>query len=327
MTAYERKGSGRVGRRRSLLFALALALLLAATLLIPFRRHVLLWIYAALVAPPPLLEPTEEGPGVRWFDDYYTVERIDEQTIAIGEPRYAQQVFSYLILGQERAVLFDSGPGLRDIRPVVEALTALPVTAVPSHLHYDHVGNHDRFDSVAVVDLPHLRERAQGGVLRPTRWEHLGFTEDVPVPELRVTEWLAPGALLELGGRSLEVLHVPGHTRESIALFDREREQLFSGDFIYPGPLVAMVPGSSMGDYLRTAERLAERLPASVALLTAHRSVPPGAPVLAYGDLVDLRGALDEIRQGEREGSGVFPRVFRVNERMLLWSDFWESWN
>jgi len=312
---------------RRYLFALGFALLLAAILLVPFRRHVFLWIYAALVAPPSLLEPAEEGPDVRWFDDYYTVERIDEHTIAIGEPRYAQQVFSYLILGRERAVLFDSGPGLRDIRPVVEALTALPVTAVPSHLHFDHIGNHDRFDSVAVVDLPHLRDRAQGDVLRPTRWEHLGFTEDVPVPELRVTEWLAPGAFLELGGRSLEVLHVPGHTSDSIALFDGERAQLFTGDFIYPGPLVAMVPGSSMGDYLRTAEQLEARLPTSATLLTAHRTVPPGAPLLSVSDLVDLRVALDEIRLGERKGSGVFPRVFRVNERMLLWSDFWESWD
>ena len=44
-------------------------------------------------------------------------------------------------------------------------------------------------------------------------------------------------------------------------------------------------------------------------------------------DLLDLRVALDGIRQGEREGSGVFPRVFHVNERVLLWSDVWKSWD
>ncbi len=312
---------------RRLAIALGLGLLGAAILAFPFRRHVFLQLYAGLTPPPALLAPSDEGPAVRWFDDYYTVERIDDATWAIGEPRYLQQVFSYLILGEARAVLFDSGPGLRDIRPVVEALTSLPVTAVPSHLHYDHVGNHARFGSVAVIDLPHLRARARGDVLRPTRWEHLGFVEDVPVTDLRVSEWLAPGAPLELGGRSLEVLHAPGHTPESIALLDGERGQLFSGDFIYPGPLVAMVPGSSLGDYLRTAEGLVQKLPETVALLTAHRVEPPGAPRLAYDDLLDLRRALVEIREGRREASGAFPRVFRVNARMELWADFWRSWD
>ena len=76
-------------RPRGLAFKLGLALLLALVLAIPFRRHVLLSVYAGLVTPPPLLEPAEEGPDVRWFDDYYTVERIDAHTIAIGEPRSA----------------------------------------------------------------------------------------------------------------------------------------------------------------------------------------------------------------------------------------------
>ncbi len=312
-------------RRRVLALGIALGLLLALAL--PFRRHVFLWLYAAVVPAPALLDASDEGPAVRWFDDYFTVERIDERTFAIGEPRYVQQVFNYLILGDERAVLFDSGPGLRDIRPVVESLTDLPVVAVPSHLHFDHIGNHHRFDAVAVVDLPHLRARAPDGELRPTRWEHLGFVEGVPIRAMRVTEWLEPGGWLELGGRSLEVLPAPGHTPESIALHDAERDQLFTGDFVYPGPLFAIVPGSSLGDYLRTSTSLAERLPASTVLLTAHRVEPPGAPLLGHADLVDLRAALAEIRSGEREGSGLFPRVFPVNRRMELWADFRPSWD
>ena len=67
-----------------------------------------------------------EGPSVVWFDDYY-VQSIDERTFAIGETRYFQQNFNYLIVGEERAILakFD------------ECAAAF----VPSHLHYDHVGN------------------------------------------------------------------------------------------------------------------------------------------------------------------------------------------
>jgi glyoxylase-like metal-dependent hydrolase (beta-lactamase superfamily II) len=306
--------------------AISLLLLVAAgvSLALWDHRMALTRLYALTHTAPPLLEPGPEGPDTAWFDDYFTTEPIDATTFAIGEPRFYQGNYNYLLLGTERALLFDSGPGIRDIRPVVESLTDLPVLAVPSHLHYDHIGNHPRFERIGVVDLPELRARAAaaGGKLRPTATEHLGFVEGVDPPDLNVTEWLTPGSELDLGGRSVRVLHTPGHTGDSISLFDAERAQLFTGDYVTEGALYAFIPGASLGDYLATANVLLETLPEKAQLLTAHRFSPPGAPILQYSDLRDLRTALLAIRSGALEATGSYPRVFRVNDDLELHADF-----
>lgn len=279
------------------------------------RLHGWLTPAAGLEAAPAL------DPGVAWHDDYYTLERLDEGTWAIGEPRFAEKNFDYLILGATRGVLFDAGPGLRQLAPVVAALTDLPVTFVPSHLHYDHVGGARGFERVAMIDLPALRSQAPRGTLVPTFAQHLGAVAGLEAPALEVDEWWAPGARIDLGGRALEVWHVPGHTPESAALHDPERGWVFAGDYLYPGELYAFLPGSSLADYLWSAERLLRGLGPGSVFFGAHGLEATAAPALALRDVADLRDALREIRAGERQGEGLFPRRYPVSERLTLAAD------
>lgn len=297
---------------------IAAAVLAAIVGLVVSQRHRVLVQLLALQGASPLGEATDEGPAVRWFDDYFTIQAVDARSFAIGEPRYAQQNFSYLLVGSQRAVLFDAGPGVRDIRAVAEALTALPITFVPSHFHYDHVGNRVSFERVAVVDLPYLRARAKGNRLELLPLEHLGAAEGVDAPTLIVDEWLAPGSVLALGERDLVVLPTPGHTEESISLLDRASGLLFSGDFIYPGPLYAFLPNSSMGDYAAGARSVLEAAAPVTRIFGAHRVMPPGAPELAMSDVRDLAETLRAISAGERASTGFYPVSYRVNERVEL---------
>ncbi len=301
------------------LLSILLLVLTAGAAAVLFRDTLLLQMATITGgAPPPLLPATTELPQTRWHDDYFTIDALAPGTFAIGEPRYLQQNYSYLLLGSQRALLFDAGPGLRDIRAVVATLTDLPVLFLPSHFHYDHVGNGLDFAQRAVVDLPHLRARAQGNRLTLTTLEHLGPAEGFEVPSWEVDEWLAPGASVDLGERSVRVLHTPGHSKESISLFDELSNLLFTGDFVYEGDLYAFTPGASLKDYLTGTRTLLEDPATPTAYYGAHRARPPGPPRLEREDLLVLQQVLEQIRSGALRGEGLWPVRYPVNERMSL---------
>jgi glyoxylase-like metal-dependent hydrolase (beta-lactamase superfamily II) len=272
--------------------------------------------YDAVVGQEPLIGPKPVVPVAgRWVDDYFVVETIDSSTFAIGEPRYYQGNYSYLILGTQRAVLFDAGTGTRNIVPIVRSLTTLPVTVIPSHLHYDHVGALGRFDSTALLDAPSLRARIRDSKLTLGRYEFLGFHDALARPTFRVDEWWAPDSVVDLGHRQLRVLSTPGHTPTSVSLYDEERHQLFAGDFIYPGQLYAFLPGASRSAYLETTRRLLSRIDPTTRIFTAHMAdlpAPVAAPVLSVTDLKALERTLGAIDSGSLKSTGFYPRVFPV---------------
>jgi hydroxyacylglutathione hydrolase len=266
----------------------------------------------------------------RMVDEYFAVEDLGDGTFAIGEPRYYQQNYSYLIVGQTRAILFDSGSGTRDISGVVANLTKLPITVIVSHLHYDHLGGVGPFGHVAMIDMPETRADMAGALFQPSRYEYMGFYDGRVAPSFRVSEWLAPGAVIDLGGRALQVLSTPGHTPSSVALFDATNRRLFIGDFIYPTTLYAFLPGASLSAYQATAKMLLRMLPADTVLWTAHccrKNEGVSAPWLSMRDLRDLDTALTAVRAGQAKGAGFYPRVFRVNDEMTLAVGFpWNNW-
>jgi glyoxylase-like metal-dependent hydrolase (beta-lactamase superfamily II) len=228
--------------------------------------------------------------GATWHDDWYAIEWIDDQTLALAEPRYWQYQVSYLLLGDQRAILFDSGSGKRDIRPVVESFTELPVVVVCSHPHFDHLGNHHRFERVAMFDHPTLRERVKDGWFRPSFGQYLNLAR----PRFRVTEWWAAGQQFDLGDRTLIVLHVPGHSPDSIALLDRERGQMFLGDYLYNDLLYV----DDLGQYLETSETLLAQSRGTERLFGAH-----GQPAMPYERLEHLNALLHQIENGQTQST------------------------
>lgn len=310
---------------RNLLLAFSLAVIVVLTLaavLAPYAYAEISAITSKHVIVDPAPATLAKG---RMVDDYFAVQDLGNGIFAIGEPRYYQQNYAYLILGSNRALLFDSGTGTRDISPVVKSLTRLPVTVMVSHLHFDHLGGIAPFHHIAMIDLPETRADVSDGLFTPGRYEFGGLADKRVRPSFKVSEWIKPGDIIDLGGRKLQVLSTPGHTPSSVSLYDPAGKRLFTGDYIYPTTIYAFGVGASRSAYHATAQRLLAAIPPDTILWAAHccrADEGVSAPWLTMKDLRDLDDAFVKVSKGEENSTGFYPRRFPVSHEMTLATGF-----
>jgi glyoxylase-like metal-dependent hydrolase (beta-lactamase superfamily II) len=224
---------------------------------------------------------------------------------AIYEPHQWEEVISHLVVGDRRALLFDTGIGVGRIRDVVSGLTALPVTVLNSHTHFDHVGGNADFTEILNVDSDYARTNASGGANQYAAWDALApervcgpLPDGVTKQTYRIRPWQATGVVrdgerLDLGGRTLEVLMTPGHTPDSLCVLDRQNRLLFTGDTFYLGPIYLYVSETDVGAYARSLARLAALAPQLDLLLSGH-NVPVADPQY----LGRVRNALEDVKAG-----------------------------
>ncbi|HEY6927142.1 MAG TPA: MBL fold metallo-hydrolase, partial [Steroidobacteraceae bacterium] len=218
--------------------------------------------------------------------DWFHVFAIDARTYAISEPKYWQQNVSYLLIGKRRALLFDTGPGIYSIRAEVNRLTSLPVVAIPTHLHFDHVGDLEEFADVRLLDTPSLRAQIHSGfIVEPP--EQYMLRKSV---RYRVHGWVQDGEKIDLGNRHVKILSTPGHTADSVSLIDTEGGRVFVGDLVNRVVLLYAVPGSDVAAAGRSLRRLLSLSPASVVAYEAHAESP-----LTRVELELLAGGIDAI--------------------------------
>lgn len=158
--------------------------------------------------------------------------KIDERTWRFedGGVRF------FLLCGEERAMLIDTGMNAPDARALAESLTDLPLSLLNTHADPDHISGNGAFESVYMSPAEEANYRAHGGA---------GTL--VPVGE---------GDCIDLGGRPLTVIDNPGHTPGSIAVLDETRRVLYSGDSIQSGNIFMFGGHRDLHLYARSLERL-----------------------------------------------------------------------
>lgn len=79
------------------------------------------------------------------MSDWFTVDEIDPGTYGISEYRHGKEPHCYLLNGSERSLLIVTGFGICNIYEEIQKLMDKPVTAIATHIHWDHIGGHRYF--------------------------------------------------------------------------------------------------------------------------------------------------------------------------------------
>ncbi|MDY5168902.1 MBL fold metallo-hydrolase [Dielma fastidiosa] len=170
-----------------------------------------------------------------------SVKKIKDGLYCIDE---AGSCNRYLIVGSKKALLFDTGYGYVDFRPMIKEITDKELYVVLSHGHQDHGNGAYLFEDVYMsqkdyqrlmgFDSPECRRKSL--VYRFKKLPALkdevnvdSYADDVSFKQVHF-HWLKDGDLFDLGDRRLEVIEIPGHSWGSIGLFERSSGMLFSGD-------------------------------------------------------------------------------------------------
>ncbi len=154
-----------------------------------------------------------------------------------------EKPFLYLFFGHDRALLVDTGAGQSDAAVVVQGLigkwlkrekrASIALVVAHSHGHGDHVAGDKGFAGMPDTTL-------------------VPATVEAVQQAFGIASWPEQAGAIDLGGRVLDVIGIPGHQPAAAAYYDRQTGILLTGDNLYPGRLYI----SDFPVYLASTQRL-----------------------------------------------------------------------
>lgn len=205
----------------------------------------------------------------------YEIIRMNDNTWRIED----SGVRFFLLAGSERALLIDTGMNLNNAKDIASELTDLPISLLNTHADRDHIGGNGQFEAfyMNLAEEPVYRRSGMAGTI-------------IPVEE---------GDVLDLGGRELKIIHLPGHTPGSIAVLDVQNRVLISGDPIQQhGRIFMFGDHRNMGDYIGSLEHLEGYIDQFDEIWPSHADIPVLPDVIAR-----LREGVKAVMGGEMQGT------------------------
>ncbi|MCD7737768.1 MAG: MBL fold metallo-hydrolase [Lachnospiraceae bacterium] len=190
---------------------------------------------------------------------YFRSERLTDHTTRIYD---ILGVALYLVEGEEKACVIDTGHGLGNLREYVETLTDKPTFVVLTHGHIDHANAAALWDEVYMSPLD-LEVYAEHSSIEKRRGQFLesDLTKDIPVEEynpIRTAPFLplSDGQLFDLGSITLEAVAAPGHTPGMTMILIREERIMLFGDGCGLEVLMCFPSSSPISAYLKVLEHI-----------------------------------------------------------------------
>jgi len=194
---------------------------------------------------------------------YYKTKKIYSWLYAIYDPG---DVYIYVILGDDAAVVYDTGYGMASIMPAIREITDLPLICVLGHGHVDHANGAYQFDEAWIYEEDmelcrrHTSRTAKKIAINMVKEKGAelpkGFDEEAyinsGVCELKK---MNIGQVFEIGGKSLEVVKMEGHTHGSVGLLVREERVLITSDAANPQLWLFLEESTSISTYIAMLER------------------------------------------------------------------------
>jgi glyoxylase-like metal-dependent hydrolase (beta-lactamase superfamily II) len=174
------------------------------------------------------------------IDNWFEIEKLNNDVYAIGEPKHREEVFCYLVKGTQKDILIDTGMGIKPITHALESIrnSSKELIVVNSHFHFDHIGGNSQFDKVLV---PKNNDEIEGikkgwSNLELNKYSffdqfHSGGESTIPL-EFDIENFFIPGYekidpilidgyFINLGDRIIRVIETPGHTNGGVCFFDQ----------------------------------------------------------------------------------------------------------
>ena len=251
---------------------------------------------------------------VEIIDSWFTVNQLDHTTFAISEYGHWEKVHSYLLIGEEKAALIDTGLGIDNIKRITDQLTNLPIIVLTTHVHWDHIGSHGEFKNIYV----HKDEEdwlVNGIKKLPIEQIRKDVSRDItiPTPETFNPETYKPfqgnptgllndGDEIDIGNRKLTIYHTPGHSPGHISILDNSRGYLFTGDLLYDEtPVYAFFPTTNPVDLVQSLEKIAD-IPNVTKIYGGHNTIGLDAKILE-----EVKNAVEELnaKDAVKFGTGI----------------------
>jgi len=213
--------------------------------------------------------------------------RINENTWRIED----DGVRFFVLEGTEKALLIDSGMRTPNAKELAEGLTKKPLMLLNTHADPDHIAGNAAFDACYMSPDEAGNFRAHGGKAKI-----------LPVRE---------GDVLDLGGRKLEIIDIPGHTPGSIAILDIDARVLIAGDSVQDGNIFMFGERRNLPLYIEGLKDLTKHISRFDEVWPSHGTFPVKPELI--GQLIS--GA-ESILKGKAEGKtvdvfGMHPMLYR----------------